>query len=148
MEQEKDLIIYSSEVDTSDEAIEEYRMYVDEDLDDESIIELFYDDNRDDWENTKEAMDQYDEKNNNASYIIEADLGFWDGRRKATSPQIHSLREAVCACWGDDSDNTFIVKENKDGNIECEYHHHDGTHYFSITRVDKQPINFTKELWG
>lgn len=148
---EKEKIIYTSEVDTSDEAIQAYRDDTDsEDLDDETIIDYLYDFNRDDWNYVKEVMDRIDDnnKNKNVKYIIHANLGFWYGRKKGISPKIDSLRQAVCSCWGGDTENTFIVKENENGELECEYHHYDGIHYFTITRTDNQPINLAKEVWG
>lgn len=135
-------IIWSSYCDYEDwryDLEEEYP-----ELTEEKRIELMYKFN-DDY--------LWDERDNldiqlHDSIILIADLGLWDGRRKAYG-EIKSGNIADCLYANEDYITWYINEYN---NLCCEASHHDGTNYYTYRvwkegLTDTQKDNFLDKLY-
>ena len=92
------------------------------------------------WENCKNELAKLME---NKKYKIEADLGFWYGRRKGTA-EAHGFT-AVEKCICNDSTFEFELFEER-GTLKAKYHHHDGTHNYIIKEITANGLRSPK-LW-
>ena len=77
----------------------------------------------------------------NKRFKVEADLGLWYGREKAHTYRIGF--DAIVCCLGDDSWSAVEIYETAKGTLKVDYHHHDGTHHFTIKEVTARGLRST-----
>lgn len=154
--QRKFITLFSDILDTSDANMEEYRKDIaicneiePEDVTDDDIYDVMYDEIDVAWDNITSDLNRYDEKHPDAKYTINGTLGLWWGKPTIQEVVVNSLLQAVEKCIGNDSTRNTEIKEDQYGCLYVDYHHHDGTNHFVIHKKEpnKKNINLTKEVW-
>ena len=151
--------LFTTELDLSDENIQAYKEEIAEcndleldDVSDDDVYRLMYDDVDIDWDNFRSDCNVYDRKHRFSSYVVEGSLGLWDGRHNVIGESA-DLLGALDICIDNDSMSDIVIKEDQFGSMVVEYHHHDGCNIFTIKRKDDnkrytQNIRFRKEVYG
>lgn len=159
MKQRNYTTLFTTELDLSDENIQAYKEEIAEcndleldDVSDDDVYRLMYDDVDIDWDNFRSDCNAYDRKYRFSSYVIEGSLGLWDGKHKVIGESV-DLLGALDICIGNDSMYDIVIKEDQFGSMIVEYHHHDGCNIFTIKRKDSnkrytQNVRFRKEVYG
>jgi len=152
--------LFTTQLDLSDENIQAYKENIAEcndleldDISDDDVYHLMYDDVDIDWDNFKSDADYYDKKHPYSTYEITGSLGLWDGKYDIYPAKCVSLWEAIQRCLGNNAQEDIVIKEDQFGSMLVEYHHHDGCNIFTIKRKDgnkryTQNIRFRKEVYG
>ena len=112
--------------------------YVYTQADEEMLYEYIRHDNQLWWEEVSNCLR---EAMYNKRYKIEADLGLWYGRRQAHTYKIGF--SAITCCLEDGGCDLVEIYETAKGTLKVDYHHHDGTNYFTIKEETAKGIRST-----
>ena len=109
MKQRNYTTLFTTELDLSDENIQAYKEEIAEcnelpldDVSDDDVYRLMYDDVDIDWDNFRSDCNAYDRKYRFSSYVIEGSLGLWNGKHKVIGESV-DLLGALDICIGNDS---------------------------------------------
>lgn len=113
--------------------------------DEDKLYEYINEDNNVWWE---EVVVELGRLMNGKRFKVIADLGFWYGRRQ--SHKTCDGFEAIQACLGNSSCQAIEIYETDRGTLKVDYHHHDGTHHFTIKEVTNKGLRSTHFMkqWG
>jgi len=125
----KKRIIWTNEVDTSDEAITEFRNSLENGADytDNTIIEMMYDDNQIWLEDEQANLDITTSR----KILCIGDLGLWWGRRPGyrilNTQNVKSIFSVTCGDYVEFYADSY--------NVHCSDAHHDGTNYYMFREL-------------
>ena len=147
----KDLdLMERKEVEAYIESFEEVMQYDDENYkyspqDEHKLLDYINNDISIWWEEVSEELQRLMQ---DKKYKVITDLSFWYGRRQGY--KICNGFEAINACLGNDSCSAVEIYETDRGTLKVDYHHHDGTHHFTIKEVTDKGLRSTHfiEQWG
>ena len=136
------MLIYSNDLFKnydSMEAIKEEMVEFDEDerpaddISDDEAYDYFHNVDELNWEQVTEGLKKVD-KESSSHWVVRASLGLWDGRF-AGGRIFNSLESAIRAMM---SDMDYVdIEEDERGNVTVTEHHHDGTNYYTLRRLNK-----------
>lgn len=137
-------IIYTDDVDTSNEKIQEYRrLFCDEDenLTDDEIIQRLYDDNSDIFECERENLSTA-KLEHSSTILCVGILGLWNGRPmgyKLIKPS-EDVSGILGSTVGDYIEFYADRCEELNGmDIQCRDSHHDGTNWYVFRELNSDP---------
>lgn len=140
----KDLDLMSmEEINGYIDGFEEFMKYDDENYkysekDFNELCNYIIEDNNVHWEYVEEELGRLME---GKRFKVIADLGFWYGRRQGH--KTCNGFEAIKTCLGNDSWSAVEIYETARGTLKVDYHHHDGTHHFTIKEVTNKGLRST-----
>lgn len=102
------------------------------------LCEYIEEDNDVHWEYVKEELERLMD---GKEYKVIADIGRWNGRVKGYGK--FTGFNAIKACLGDDSWSAVEIYETARGTLKVDYHHHDGTNYFTIKEITDKGLRST-----
>ena len=84
------------------------------------------------WDDFQHSMQKYDEMSGKAHYLIEGDLGLWNGRRK-----VYTVKDTIAQAIGVAADkmDEIDVYDDQYGFVHVTGYHHDGINYFKISKI-------------
>lgn len=133
-------IIYTSDVDTSDEAIKEYRddyCEPDENLSDQEIIDRLYEDNADQLDVERENLKTAKMERSNTILVVGV-LGLWNGQpmgyKLVKSEDLSRIFNVTCGDFVDFYAD--VHPELGSMEVQCRDSHHDGTNMYVFRELD------------
>lgn len=133
-------IIYTSDVDTSDEAIKEYRADYcdpDENLSDQEIIDRLYEDNADQLDVERENLKTAKMERSNTILVVGV-LGLWNGQpmgyKLVKSEDLSRIFNVTCGDFVDFYADVHPELGSMD--VQCRDTHHDGTNMYVFRELD------------
>ena len=104
-----------------------------DDISDSEAYDYFYTIDEQNYEQLMEDMKRLD-KESSSHWVVKASLGLWDGRY-AGGRVFDSLRSAIRTVMNDV--DYVDIEEDERGNVTVTGHHHDGTNYYTLRRLNK-----------